>query len=94
MYFHEFVFTSVIPKRTRADLQNRQARGPAAEDWPRENDAVIAASKNHKILLENENVRVLDVPRPWKVWQSAWCDLTASHPSRKKRAKNGPPPVW
>src|ERR1700730_2158010 len=22
------------------------------------------------------------------------CDLTASHPSRKKRAKNGPPPVW
>jgi quercetin dioxygenase-like cupin family protein len=31
------------------------------EDWPKENDTVIAAPRNHKILLENENVRVLDV---------------------------------
>jgi len=30
-------------------------------DWPKESDAVIAAPKNHRILLENENVRVLDV---------------------------------
>ena len=30
-------------------------------DWPKEKDAVIAASKNHEILLENENVRVLQV---------------------------------
>jgi len=30
-------------------------------DWPKESDAVIAAPRNHKILLENENVRVLDV---------------------------------
>jgi mannose-6-phosphate isomerase-like protein (cupin superfamily) len=30
-------------------------------DWPKEKDAVIAAPKNHKILLENENVRVLEV---------------------------------
>lgn len=30
-------------------------------DWPKELDAVIAAPENHKILLENENVRVLEV---------------------------------
>ncbi len=30
-------------------------------DWPKEKDAVAAAPKNHKILLENENVRVLEV---------------------------------
>jgi hypothetical protein len=30
-------------------------------DWPKEKDAVVAAPKNHKILLENENVRVLEV---------------------------------
>jgi len=29
-------------------------------DWPKES-AVIAAPRNHKILLENDNVRVLDV---------------------------------
>jgi hypothetical protein len=30
-------------------------------DWPKEKDAVLAAPTNHKILLENEKVRVLDV---------------------------------
>lgn len=30
-------------------------------DWPKELDAVIAAPKNHKILLENDKVRVLEV---------------------------------
>ncbi|UCA56578.1 MULTISPECIES: nuclear transport factor 2 family protein [Aequorivita] len=30
-------------------------------DWPSELDAVIAAPKNHKILLENDKVRVLEV---------------------------------
>jgi hypothetical protein len=30
-------------------------------DWPKEKDAVAAAPKNHKILLENENTRVLEV---------------------------------
>lgn len=30
-------------------------------DWPKENDAVLAAPKNHKVLLENDKVRVLDV---------------------------------
>jgi len=30
-------------------------------DWPKELDAVVAAPDNHKILLENGDVRVLDV---------------------------------
>lgn len=30
-------------------------------DWPGELDAVVAAPKNHKILLENDKVRVLEV---------------------------------
>ena len=30
-------------------------------DWPKEQDAVISAPKNHKILLENERARVLEV---------------------------------
>ena len=31
------------------------------DDWPAELDAVIAAPNNHKILLENDQVRVLEV---------------------------------
>ena len=31
------------------------------KDWPKNQDAVISAPNNHKILLENENVRVLEV---------------------------------
>ena len=30
-------------------------------DWPDHQDAVISAPKNHKILIENERVRVLEV---------------------------------
>lgn len=30
-------------------------------DWPNELDAVVSAAKNHIILLENDNVRVLEV---------------------------------
>ena len=47
-------------------VNNLSKVGLAVEDWPGENDAVIAAPRDHKILLENENVRVLDVPRPGK----------------------------
>jgi hypothetical protein len=35
-------------------------KGNPAE-WPKELDAVASASKNHKVLLENAEVRVLDV---------------------------------
>lgn len=49
--------------------QNRATKSDSAiiyktgnpADWPKEKDAVIAAPKNHKISLENENVRVLEV---------------------------------
>jgi quercetin dioxygenase-like cupin family protein len=30
-------------------------------DWPKDQDAVVSAPNNHKILLENEKVRVLEV---------------------------------
>jgi mannose-6-phosphate isomerase-like protein (cupin superfamily) len=30
-------------------------------DWPKDKDAVLAASVNHRVLLENDKVRVLDV---------------------------------
>lgn len=38
---------------------NYKSGNPA--EWPAELDAVIAAPKNHKILLENDQVRVLEV---------------------------------
>jgi hypothetical protein len=38
---------------------NYKTGNPA--NWPKEKDAVIAAPKNHKILLENDHVRVLEV---------------------------------
>ena len=38
---------------------NYKTGNPA--DWPKELDAVVAAPKNHKILLENDSVRVLEV---------------------------------
>ena len=31
------------------------------DDWPNELDAMIAAPNNHKIILENDRVRVLEV---------------------------------
>ncbi|PHK97887.1 hypothetical protein CGL56_13825 [Neolewinella marina] len=30
-------------------------------DWPKEQDAVVSAPGNHKVLLENDRVRVLEV---------------------------------
>lgn len=30
-------------------------------DWPKDQDAVVSAPNNHKILMENESVRVLEV---------------------------------
>ena len=35
--------------------------GDESNDWPDNLDAVIAAPKNHKILMENDKVRVLEV---------------------------------
>jgi hypothetical protein len=44
--------------------QSRAAAAPVAASkcpWPPELDAVTAAPKNHRVLLENDRVRVLDV---------------------------------
>jgi hypothetical protein len=30
-------------------------------DWPKDQDAMVSGKKNHKILLENDSVRVLEV---------------------------------
>jgi hypothetical protein len=34
--------------------------GPAAESWPAELDALVAAPNHHRLLFENDAVRVLD----------------------------------
>jgi hypothetical protein len=47
-------------KDTKTDTSILYKTGKPA-DWTKESNAVIAAPENHKILLENENVRVLDV---------------------------------
>ena len=39
----------------------KQTSGTTKCAWPAELDAVAAAPKNHKVLLENDRVRVLDV---------------------------------
>src|SRR5678815_3259292 len=44
--------------------QSHTAAAPVAASkcpWPPELDAVMAAPKNHRVLLENDRVRVLDV---------------------------------
>jgi hypothetical protein len=33
---------------------------PASVNWPPELDALVAASKHHRLVLENERVRVFD----------------------------------
>jgi hypothetical protein len=58
-------FTSiVIYGQTPVDKSSTQTLmyktgNPA--DWPKNQDAVISAKKNPKILLENDSVRVLEV---------------------------------
>ncbi len=41
--------------------QNANNLAKTAPAWPDSLDAVVAAPENHKVLLENDNVRVLDV---------------------------------
>lgn len=58
------VMTTVIYGQTNGDKKTAQALlyktgNPA--DWPKDQDAVISAKKNHKILMENDSVRVLEV---------------------------------
>jgi len=44
-----------------ANAQNGTNRSKEACPWPENLDAVKAAPENHKVIFENEHVRVLDV---------------------------------
>ncbi|MFL0354687.1 hypothetical protein [Xanthomarina sp. GH4-25] len=46
-------------EKNNGQIINYKTGNPA--DWPKELDAVISAPNNHKILLENDQVRVLEV---------------------------------
>lgn len=49
---------STVPSRPTAAAQ---PASPKECPWPASLDAVAAAPRNHRVLLENERVRVLDV---------------------------------
>ncbi len=57
-----FITNNAYCQKTEAAtiLNYDYAKGNPNE-WPAEMDAVMAAPKNHKVLLENDNVRVLEV---------------------------------
>jgi hypothetical protein len=60
----ESAITGMIASELRqgkSDSDNIIYKTGNPADWPAELDAVQAAPKNHKILLENEKVRVLEV---------------------------------
>lgn len=52
--------------------------------WPAELDALVAAPRHHRVLFENDRVRVLDtrippggtVPVHTHRWPSVWCVLS------------------
>tara|TARA_R110001632_G_scaffold170365_4_gene289451 strand:- start:11030 stop:11485 length:456 start_codon:yes stop_codon:yes gene_type:complete len=54
-----FSTTSVLGQINEEQKLLYKTGNPA--DWPKEQDAVVSAPKNHKILLENDKVRVLEV---------------------------------
>ena len=45
--------------RVPAQTPPNSAGNPA--NWPKSQDAVVSGKRNHKVLLENESVRVLEV---------------------------------
>jgi hypothetical protein len=64
--------------------------------WPDELDAVIAAPKHHKLILENERVRVLDthipvgdtVPVHTHRWPAVYYVIQSSHFIRRDQDGN------
>jgi len=54
-----FSTTSVFGQTT--DEQKLLYKTGSPSDWPKDQDAVVSAPNNHKILLENDKVRVLEV---------------------------------
>jgi hypothetical protein len=47
--------------RSRAEVVAAQVKPGSGCPWPERLDAVVAAPRNHRVVLENEYVRVLDV---------------------------------
>ncbi len=56
-----FAITTVAFGQEKLDATTFAYNTGNPADWPAELDAVIAAPNNHKILLENDKVRVLEV---------------------------------
>lgn len=57
--FAVFSTISVFGQTTEEQKLSYKTGNPA--DWPKDQDAVVSAPNNHKILLENDKVRVLEV---------------------------------
>ena len=57
--FTTFSTISVLGQTTNEQKLLYKTGNPA--DWPKDQDAVVSAPNNHKILLENDKVRVLEV---------------------------------
>lgn len=56
-----FAITTVAFGQEKLDAKTFAYKTGNPADWPAELDAVVAAPQNHKILLENDKVRVLEV---------------------------------
>ncbi len=59
LFLLTFTFTGFSQKLASSQIFNYESKNPA--DWTIVLDAVVAAPKNHKVLLENDKVRVLEV---------------------------------
>ncbi|MFO7674045.1 MAG: hypothetical protein R6V74_10100 [Lutibacter sp.] len=62
-FIAEDVFSQEKEKLATQTFAYRSAdpHGDEPNDWPSNLDAVVAAPKNHKILMENDKVRVLAI---------------------------------
>lgn len=59
-------FFTTIPAYSQANGDKNSAQAVVYKtgnpaDWPKDQDAIVSAKKNHKIVLENDSVRVLEV---------------------------------
>lgn len=64
MIFIATFMVNIIYGQSSGDKKSAQPllhKSENPSEWPKDQDAVISAKKNHKILLENDSVRVLEV---------------------------------
>ncbi len=59
LFLFAFTTAAIGQKLTLDQTLNYKSGDPS--DWPPELESIIAAPKNHKVLMENEKVRVLEV---------------------------------